>query len=303
MSLEKYGFFDSTSEDVREYTGADWLRFSRLVSPNGVRSEDDLAISPSATGLAVTAAYGLAMVDGQQYELYDDGGSVKELSFTAPTSTARIDRVVLRLDRNARTIAMLVKQGSVSAPELERTDTIYEISLAQVRVAVGAEAIGESDITDERGDKTLCGILQGLTASELQVLIQDADKKADAAQAAANTAQTAANTAQTAASTAQNTANTANTKATGAHYWALGPVSVSVGTSGWTQDTTNDRYYQDFAVSGMTAAMLPFAMCTAVGGNFPLCGCESRAGAVRLYMTDAPTVSATVTVYGLGVRA
>lgn len=302
MSIEKYGFFDSTSDDVREYTGADWLRFSRLVSPNGVRSENDLKISASVTGLSVRAGYGLAMVDGQQYELYDDGGGAKELSFTAPTSTARIDRVVLRLDRNARTIAMVIKQGSTGAPTLERTDAIYEISLAQVRVPVGAESISESDITDERSDKTLCGVLQGLTAGEAYTLAQRAQETANAAQSAANAAQSKANSAQSAAENAQRTADAAKEKATGAHYWAAGPISISTGTDGWTYDNANDRYYQDFAVSGMTAEMIPFASSDKTGGNFPLCGCMSASGSIRLYMTDTPQVSGTVIVYGLEAR-
>ena len=304
MAIEKYGFFDSTSEKVREYTEADWTRFSRLAARSGVRNQNELRITPGVTGLTVQAGYGLAMVDGHQYELYDDGGSIKTLSMTAPSSAARIDRVVIRLDNAADTVTMQIRQGSEggNAPVLTRTDTIYEISLAQVRVAVGASSISADDITDEREDASVCGILQGLTSAEIELLISNANKKIDTAQTTANNAKTAASTAKTAANKAQSTANTANTKATGAHYWAIGPVSVSVGTSGWTQDSANDRYYQDFAVSGMTESLIPFAYAAKVGGAFPLCGCESLNGKIRLYTTDTPTVSSAVTVYGLDVR-
>ena len=143
MAIEKYGFFDSTSDTVREYTEADWTRFSRLAARDGVRNKDELIITPGPTGLTVQAGYGLAMVDGHQYELYDDGGSIKTLSLTAPTSAVRIDRVVIRLNNTADTVTMQINQGSEggNAPTLTRTDAIYEISLAQIRVAVGASSI------------------------------------------------------------------------------------------------------------------------------------------------------------------
>ena len=305
MAIEKYGFFDSTSETVREYTEADWTRFSRLAARSGVRTANDLIITPGPTGLTVQAGYGLAMVDGHQYELYDDGGSTKTLSLNAPTSAARYDRIVIRLDNNADTVTMQVIQGSEggNAPALTRTDAIYEISLAQVRVAVGASSISAEDITDEREDASVCGILQGLTSDEIELLISNANKKIDNAQATANNAKTAASTAQTAANKAQSTADTANAKATGAHYWAIGPLLVEAGTNGWTRDEENDRYYQDFAVEGMLQSLLPFVTCTRVGGAFPLGGCAGLSGAIRIYMTDVPEVADVLTVYALDVRA
>ena len=140
-------------------------------------------------------------------------------------------------------------------------------------------------------------------AQEAKRTAASASETAQSAEQTANGASEAANSAANAAENAQLTANEANEKATGAHYWAAGPVNVSVGTSGWTQDAANDRYYKDFTVSGMTADMMPFASSSKVGGKFPLCGCESMAGKIRLYMTDTPEISSTVTVYGMKVRA
>lgn len=215
MALEKYGFFDSTSEVTREYTEADWIRFSRLAVRDGVRTSDDLAITPGPAGLTIQAGYGLAMVDGHQYELYDDGGSVMTLALTAPTSSARIDRIVLRLDNDQDTVTMQVIRGAegAGAPALTRTASVYEISLAQIRVAVGAEAINAQDITDEREDADVCGILQGITSDELQEMIVEANQSA--LQGIANVSVTA-NEAKTAATTAQATANAAIPKVGGA---------------------------------------------------------------------------------------
>ena len=215
MALEKYGFFDSTSEVTREYTEADWLRFSRLAARNGVRTQDDLAITPGPAGLTVQAGYGLAMVYGHQYELYDDGGSIKTLSLTAPVGDARIDRIVLRLDNDEDTVTMQVISGAEGggAPELTRTAATYEISLAQILVPVGAASIQAENITDERADAQLCGILHGATTSELEADIEPI--RADA-QAGIPRASRAARAAQDAASAAQTTANAAIPKVGGA---------------------------------------------------------------------------------------
>ena len=172
MAIEKYGFFDSTSENVREYTEADWVRFSRLAARDGVRTQDDLAVTPGEMGLSVNVGYGLAMVYGHQYELYDDGG-VKTLSLDAPEAAARTDRIVIRLRGDDDTIKVQVLKGTegAGAPALSSTTSAYDISLAQVTVGVGATSISEEDIIDDRSDSSVCGILQGLTPYELRTLI------------------------------------------------------------------------------------------------------------------------------------
>lgn len=215
MALEKYGFFDSTSEVTREYTEADWLRFSRLAARNGVRTGNDLAITPGPSGLTVKAGYGLAMVYGHQYELYDDGGSIKTLSLTAPVGDARIDRIVLRLDNDEDTVTMQVISGAEGggAPELTRTAATYEISLAQILVPVGAASIQAANITDERADAQLCGILHGVTTAELEKEIDQVDANA---KNGISKAKSAASAAQTTANTAKTTANAAIPKVGGA---------------------------------------------------------------------------------------
>lgn len=215
MAIEKYGFFDSTSEVTREYTEADWLRFSRLAARNGVRTANDLAITPGPAGLTVQAGYGLAMVYGHQYELYDDGGSIKTLALTAPTSAERIDRVVLRLDNDEDTVTMQVISGTEggNAPALTRTAAIYEISLAQIIVSVGAASIQAANITDERSNAQLCGILHGVTTAELEKEIDQVDEDA---KKGIGEAKSAANAAQTTATAAQNTASAAIPKVGGA---------------------------------------------------------------------------------------
>src|SRR5690625_6645773 len=100
------------------------------------------------------------MIEGHQYTNTDP----KDLNVDGAESTDdRIDRVVLRLDSNTdkRYIKAFIKKGETSnnpvPPDLERTDYIYELSLAQIKVIAGKSFIDSSQLTDERGDNDLMG--------------------------------------------------------------------------------------------------------------------------------------------------
>jgi len=75
---------------------------------------------------------------------------------------------------------------------------MYMLSLARVYVAVGAGALDDNDITDERRDEAVCGIFIASADSALAAA-QTAQKTADAAQTTANAAKAAASSAQTTA--------------------------------------------------------------------------------------------------------
>lgn len=208
--LEKYGFFDSLEEDEREYTQDDFSRFGRALGRDGVRGGDDaLKICPAATGLAVTLNAGLALVNGYHYELLDDGSGAMTFNLTAPTSATRYDRIVLRWNAQDRTVRAVLLQGTESEtqtpPSLTRDSEYYMLSLGQIRVRVGASAITEEDIIDERADGALCGLhavssdAAMRAAKEALAAAQQAQKAAEAAAAAAAAAKTAAANAMAAA--------------------------------------------------------------------------------------------------------
>lgn len=162
--IEKYGLFDSVEGDEREYAEIDLARFGRALSPQGVRGDEEaLRVTASPTGLGVTVAPGLAVVQGRYYELLDDGSGAFTLDLSAASAYPRIDRIVLKLDHDARTVKLGVLQGTEAAspqpPQLVRGTDAYMLSLAQVRVAVGAGTIAENAVTDERADAALCGLL------------------------------------------------------------------------------------------------------------------------------------------------
>jgi len=87
-------------------------------------------------------------------------------ALTVPTANAtnpRIDRVVARLSVSVNqsvTFAVLTgtPAANPSAPALTRTSETYEISLARIAVGAGVTSITAANITDERGDATVCGV-------------------------------------------------------------------------------------------------------------------------------------------------
>ena len=168
--IEKYGLFDSVEGDEREYAEIDLARFGRALSPQGVRGDSNaLRVAASPTGLGVTVAPGLAVVQGRYYELVDDGSGAFTLNLSAASAYPRIDRIVLELDSDARTVKLGVLKGTEAAspqpPELVRSASRYMLSLAQVRVAVGAGSLAGNAITDERANASLCGLMpQAYTA-------------------------------------------------------------------------------------------------------------------------------------------
>jgi hypothetical protein len=161
MAAEFYGLFDSTSQDRRVNTDADVSRAFRMLSNDGVKGlGENLRVSPD-TGLRVKVGFGAALCRGYCYELMDDGSGDMQLAHDFSEGAPRADRIVLRMDLGARKIGLFVKKGvqgtSPVPPELTREGILWELSLAQVRIAAGQQALTASDIVDERNDPALCG--------------------------------------------------------------------------------------------------------------------------------------------------
>ena len=180
MAQERYGFFNSTTEDERSYDSADMAAAFRTLASSGVAAADTcLQVTAEGSTMRTLAGYGSAMVRGYYYQLKDDGGGVLAFEHTTEAELGRIDRIILRLDLTARTIAMVKLIGtagsSPEAPALTRDSETYEISLAQVLIQAGASEILASDITDERGDDTVCGLIapESLRKSAIVQLIDD----------------------------------------------------------------------------------------------------------------------------------
>lgn len=160
-----YGFFDSINGD-RTYN-ADQISdyFLKLIS-NGVFATPSNAMQvQAATGLSVNVSAGWGFI---QCKWVNNDNNYNVQLDAADSTFARIDRIVLKLDRSHehRYITIEAKTGTPAAtpepPELTRSGDVYELSLAQVAVAAGATTITQAEITDERADTSVCGYVTGL---------------------------------------------------------------------------------------------------------------------------------------------
>ncbi len=165
MALEFCGYFDSTAEDVREYDAAEMKLLLSAAVQNGVSSHfgGGLRVTADGQSMQTAVSVGGVVIDGYVYVLSDDGGPTKTFTHAASGSADRIDRVVARLEAGAdrRCITLCVLEGTPGAvpqpPALTRNGQVHELSLAQVRIRAAAAFVEPGDVTDERGDESVCG--------------------------------------------------------------------------------------------------------------------------------------------------
>lgn len=158
--MEKSSFFNSVSHD-RTYKAEDWAEYFASFIGNGVFPVPSTGLQVVANdGMTLTVKTGKAWINGYFY--YNTG----DLSVTLATADGqlnRIDRVVVRWDLTNRVMSVKVKSSSFSAsptaPALQRDADIYELALADVTVGAGVTAITQGNITDQRLNTTLCGVV------------------------------------------------------------------------------------------------------------------------------------------------
>lgn len=81
----------------------------------------------------------------------------------ADTVLSRIDRIVLQFSKAANNTQLIIKQGtpasSPEAPARSATESLYELVLYDISVPAGSSEITDADITDQRGNPALCGLM------------------------------------------------------------------------------------------------------------------------------------------------
>ena len=273
MAQERYGFFNSTAEDERSYDMADMAAAFHTLASDGVADAGTcLRVSAEGSTMRTLVGYGAAMIRGFYYQLRDNGGAIQAFSHGTEAELDRIDRIVLRLDLTARTALLVKKIGAAAstpeAPALTRGEEVYELSLAQVRVRAGSEEILESDITDERTDDAVCGLIapEGLRLSRIEQMIEDAiaEANADALRFSAQTLTAGQKTqardnvgAQakvTGSGLLKGDGNGGVTAATAGTDYGVPAVEVAATllAAGWTGSAA--PFTQDVTIAGMTAA-------------------------------------------------
>lgn len=176
---ETYGIFDAADPENpdRVYSAAILMSVVSRFLRDGIVHGDGsgLAVSPTVpAAMTVSVGTGSAIVQGRYY--INDDDLVLPIGAANPTYP-RIDRVVLRLnitpDREIHaTVIPGVPSDTPEPPALIRTSEIWDISLAQVAVGAGATSIIAGNITDERGNLSLCGVAAPtyVPSSQLEVV-------------------------------------------------------------------------------------------------------------------------------------
>lgn len=166
----------------RTYNANDYCDNLATIIKNGVTNSSDDALKVTAhSGMTISVGVGRAWINGHWF--YNNSAYTGLTIATAPSgNNARIDRVVLRLDTSTavRSIALAVKTGTAAAspvaPAVTRGGNIYELALADIRVAAGAISITNSNITDLRADGNVCGWAASVTPAIMSMIQRYSDK-------------------------------------------------------------------------------------------------------------------------------
>lgn len=141
--------------------------FTAGVFPRG----EMLAVAP-ASGMQITLKTGGAVLirtdatsAGPRGYLYSNTAAQTLTCNVADGVAGRIDAVVLRWSRTARSVTVAIVTGTPAAtptaPAPTRTADIWELCLAQISVAAGTTEITAAQITDTR-ETELCGIASSI---------------------------------------------------------------------------------------------------------------------------------------------
>lgn len=133
---------------------------------SGVYSADD-NFQASVTGSReVTISPGIAWIKNGDF--YGKAICSKDpVAVNVPISdgaTSRMDRIVLRFDKQANetTIERLQGEGSSDPvpPDVTQTEEVYELGLCMVYVGATAVSLSAADITSTLTDESVCGIMR-----------------------------------------------------------------------------------------------------------------------------------------------
>ena len=161
-----YGFFDSVDGD-RKYNADDISNFFlKLISDGVFPTPANSMQVQEVSGMTVKVSAGWGFIkckwinnDSDLYLTLDEPDIVLD----------RKDRIVMRLNKDTRLIEIAIKKGTpaesayTAPPELQRDESIWELSLAYINVEPDAKnrGIRQMDISDERPYEHLCGWVTG----------------------------------------------------------------------------------------------------------------------------------------------
>lgn len=163
--------FNAIDHD-RVYKAEDWAWYFATFIANGVfpKPSDGLQVI-AYSGMEIKVNAGYAFING--YAFRNPVSQTITLE-TAEGAQNRIDRIVVRWDLTQRDIYLAVLKGTPSAkPQataVTRTTEIWELALADIYVGKGVTSIRTANITDQRFNSSVCGIVTG-TVEEIDASV------------------------------------------------------------------------------------------------------------------------------------
>ena len=147
---------------------------------SGVYSaEEDFSVT-AQSGLSVQVSAGQAWVRPARFKgrsIIMEQPTTVVLTEADPVRS-RIDRIVLRYDAAAKKTSLQVLDGTPdsaapAAPEISRTELVYDLCLAEIRRPAGSTSVTAADITDTRADEAICGVMRdGVNGIPTGTLVQ-----------------------------------------------------------------------------------------------------------------------------------
>ncbi|MFJ3386831.1 hypothetical protein [Lysinibacillus sp. NPDC086135] len=157
------GFFNDVNDD-RVYDEKDFAEFFAAFIGNGVfpNPSNGLQVYANSNMTTVVKA-GKGWING--YFVVNDSDFIIAHD-RADGALKRIDRIVLRKSVADRDIQIVLKKGTFAtnpvAPTVVRDADFYELVLADVLISAGTTQIIQGNITDQRLNKNLCGIVHAV---------------------------------------------------------------------------------------------------------------------------------------------
>lgn len=148
-----------------QYSAEDAELFHCTRTSGVFAADEDFSASVSGADNTVNIGQGIAWIRNSRFsgKVVANKSSVDIDMGLADGTYPRIDAIVIRFDANKNETEIVKKEGSAAsspvAPEVVRTEALYELHLYHVRRRAGATSILASDITDLRPDVNYCGVM------------------------------------------------------------------------------------------------------------------------------------------------
>lgn len=273
-----------------EYIGAEYVMRWLHGRTSGVFGAQNNAAVKVAGAMSVSVTDGVGwMANGNGNGVVwwnshnaDNGTEITLTVSPADSSLNRIDRVIVEWPTTnyADLPAIKILKGSEASnavpPALTNNTTVRQISLAKIRIPAGTTTITASMITDERMDKSVCGIVTesvsidtSMMHSQFSELLAGIQKELQQLEAGV-----------------------------GVELKKMVFSNQNVATSAWAETKTYEDYpfRASVALSGVISTMIPqvvFSVAALAENGFaPVAECYN--GGVYIYASDKPEKAVTI---------